>query len=68
MKTSPEAKARWLFTGFLLLVVAGAAAWLLLGTVRYNTFELRTRDSVSGLLPGAPVEFHGVEVGKVRSV
>jgi len=68
MNTSAEAKARWLFTGFLLLVAAAAAAWVLLGTARYSTYELRTRDSVSGLLPGAPVEFHGVEVGKVKSV
>ena len=68
MNASAEAKARWLFTGFLLLVAAAAAAWYLFGAVRYGTYELRTRDSVSGLLPGAPVEFHGVEVGKVESV
>ena len=68
MTASAEAKARWLFTGFLLLAAAAVLGWFLLGAVRYDTYELRTRDAVSGLLPGAPVEFHGVEVGKVRSV
>jgi phospholipid/cholesterol/gamma-HCH transport system substrate-binding protein len=68
MNSSAEAKARWLFTGCLLLAVAGAGAWWLFGSWGYSTYELRTRDAVSGLIPGAPVEFHGVEVGQVRTV
>ncbi len=68
MNASAETKARWLFAGFVLLVALGVAGWLLLDTVRYRTYELRTHDAVSGLIAGAPVEFHGVEVGKVRSV
>lgn len=68
MSASAQARARWLFTGVVLLVVAAAAAWVLSGPARYNTYELRTRDAVSGLIPGAPVEFHGVEVGKVQAV
>jgi len=68
MNASAEAKARWLFTGLLLLVAAGVGAWLLAGTLRATTFEIRTSDAVSGLIPGAPVEFHGVEVGKVKEV
>lgn len=67
MNTSPEAKARWLFTGCLLLAAA-AGAWVLFGSPRQDTYELRSREAVSGLVPGAPVEFHGVEVGKVRAV
>jgi phospholipid/cholesterol/gamma-HCH transport system substrate-binding protein len=31
-------------------------------------FEIRTREPVSGLIADAPVEFHGVEVGKVKRV
>src|SRR5205085_3823088 len=68
MRESAEVRARWLFTGFLVLVALATAGWLALHVVRDNTFEIRTRDAVSGLSPGAPVEFHGVEVGKVRSV
>jgi hypothetical protein len=67
MNTSAEAKARWLFTGFLLLVAAAVAGWLLLGTVRYSTYELRTRDSVSAC-SGAPVEsMAGGGQGEIRA-
>ena len=68
MSASVEVRAQWLFAGFLLLVAAGAGGWLLVDSVRDATYEIRTQDAVSGLLPGAPVEFHGVEVGKVKSV
>jgi len=68
MKASAEAKARWLFMGLLVLVVAAVGGWLVLDAVRDRTYEIRTHDAVSGLIPGAPVEFHGVEVGKVRAV
>ena len=68
MQASAQAKARWLFSGLLLLVAAGVGAWLLAGSLRYATYEVRSRDPVSGLIPGAPVEFHGVEVGRVRDV
>ena len=68
MNASPEAKARWLFAGLLLLLAAGVVVWLAVGTIRYKTYEIRSGDAVSGLIPGAPVEFHGVEVGKVKDV
>ena len=68
MNASPEVKARWLFAGLLLLLAAGVVVWLLAGTIRYKTYEIRSGDAVSGLIPGAPVEFHGVEVGKVKDV
>jgi ABC-type transporter Mla subunit MlaD len=65
---SAEAKARWWFAGCLLLLAAGVGVWLLAGVVRTTTYEIRSSDPVSGLIPGAPVEFHGVEVGKVKQV
>ena len=68
MTRSAETKARWLFAALLLLLALAAAAWWLGGFARYRTYELQTGDAVSGLLPGAPVEFHGVEVGKVQAV
>src|SRR3954465_11307993 len=65
---SAETKARWWFAGCLLLVAAAVGAWLLADSLRSTTYEVRSSDPVSGLIPGAPVEFHGVEVGKVTGV
>jgi phospholipid/cholesterol/gamma-HCH transport system substrate-binding protein len=59
----------WLLFGLLLLVgTAAGLAWYLVASTRYATFEIRTADPVSGLITDSPVEFHGVEVGKVRRV
>jgi phospholipid/cholesterol/gamma-HCH transport system substrate-binding protein len=67
MKTA-ETKARILFAITLAAVGAGALAWYLLAAGLHTTYEIRTGESVSGLIAGAPVEFHGVEVGRVREV
>jgi phospholipid/cholesterol/gamma-HCH transport system substrate-binding protein len=68
MNASPETRARWWFAGCLLLVALAAGAWLLPNPLRYSTYEIRSADPVSGLIAGAPVEFHGVEVGRVKRV
>jgi ABC-type transporter Mla subunit MlaD len=68
MNASAETKARWLFAAALAAVALGITGWLVLSAARHATYEIQSRDAVSGLLPGAPVEFHGVEVGQVRSV
>ena len=68
MKMSAEAGARVLFGAALVAVALGAGAWYWFGAWQHNTYEIRTRESVSGLIAGAPVEFHGVEVGKIREV
>ena len=68
MNLSAETRAR---IAFGVLIVAGAAAglvWYLVTLSRYATFEVRTRDLVSGLMADAPVEFHGVPVGTVKQV
>ena len=68
MNLSAETRAR---VAFGLLVILGAAAglvWYLVAFSRYSTFEVRTRDPVSGLMADAPVEFHGVPVGTVKQV
>lgn len=68
MPSSPEQRARVAFVIVLLALAAAAAGgWLLMQRGK-NFYELHTHDSVSGLIPGAPVEFHGVEVGKVDEV
>jgi len=51
----------------VLGVVAGLG-WLALDSTRYTTYEVHTREPVSGLIVDAPVEFHGVEVGKVARI
>jgi phospholipid/cholesterol/gamma-HCH transport system substrate-binding protein len=59
----------WVLLGFLLLVgTAAAFAWYFIASTHYAAFEIRTADPVSGLITDSPVEFHGVEVGKVRRV
>jgi len=65
---SPESRALWIFAGLLLLGGVAAIGWLAVASSRYATYEIRTHEPVSGLIPDAPVEFHGVEVGKVARV
>lgn len=65
---SVESRARWAFAIFLLLIAALGLAWFALVSSRYATYQIRTHDPVSGLIVDAPVEFHGVEVGKVTRV
>lgn len=67
-KTSVETRARVAFAIFVLLVAVAGVSWYLITSSKYTTFQIQTRDSVSGLIVDAPVEFHGVEVGKVQRV
>jgi phospholipid/cholesterol/gamma-HCH transport system substrate-binding protein len=68
MKISVEHKARLAFVAVTLLGTAAALGWFLVASGRYTTYQMRTQDSVSGLIVDAPVEFHGVEVGRVKRV
>jgi ABC-type transporter Mla subunit MlaD len=68
MQRNPQWKARIAFALSLAAVALAAAAWYFLSAGRFALYEIRSREPVSGLLPGAPVEFHGVEVGQVREV
>jgi ABC-type transporter Mla subunit MlaD len=68
MSFHAEARARALFVAALLLVALAAAGWFLLSARTHATYEIRSQEPVSGLIAGAPVEFHGVEVGQVREV
>ncbi|NMG43119.1 MCE family protein [Aromatoleum toluvorans] len=68
MKLDAESKARIAFAVFLLLLAAGGLGWYLLSAARYTLYQIRTNDPVSGLIPDAPVEYHGVDVGKVERV
>jgi phospholipid/cholesterol/gamma-HCH transport system substrate-binding protein len=65
---SAENRAWWLFAMILLLGGAAGLAWFYVASGRYATYEIRTHDPVSGLMADAPVEFHGVDVGRVARV
>jgi phospholipid/cholesterol/gamma-HCH transport system substrate-binding protein len=59
----------WVLFGLLLLLGTGVGlTWYVVESANYVTFEVRTTEPVSGLIADSPVEFHGVEVGKVRRV
>ncbi len=68
MANDVNTKARFAFVAFLLVLTAAGAAWYFFSANQYATYQIYTHDSVSGLIADAPVEFHGVEVGKVKSV
>jgi phospholipid/cholesterol/gamma-HCH transport system substrate-binding protein len=68
MPLSPESRARIVFVLVLLMLAAGGVAAWLFARGQDTRYEIDTTDSVSGLIVGAPVEFHGVEVGKVDEV
>jgi phospholipid/cholesterol/gamma-HCH transport system substrate-binding protein len=63
-----DTKATFAFVGLLLVLTVAGAGWYFFSGSQYATFQIYTQDSVSGLIADAPVEFHGVEVGKVKSV
>jgi phospholipid/cholesterol/gamma-HCH transport system substrate-binding protein len=68
MRNDINTKARFAFVAFLLVSTVAGAVWYFFSASQYATYQIYTQDSVSGLIADAPVEFHGVEVGKVKSV
>jgi phospholipid/cholesterol/gamma-HCH transport system substrate-binding protein len=68
MKLNVDNMARVAFVIVLLLGAAAGATWFAMSSNRYTTYQIRTHDSVSGLLADAPVEYHGVDVGRVKRV
>jgi phospholipid/cholesterol/gamma-HCH transport system substrate-binding protein len=68
MKLDIDDKARVAFGIVLLLTAAAGIAWYAFSSSRFATYQIRTRDPVSGLIADAPVEYHGVEVGKVKNI
>lgn len=68
MNSGIDTKAKLLFAACLLVATIAGALWYLFSASRYATYHVYTRDPVSGLMADAPVEFHGIEVGKVQSI
>ncbi|MBY6212327.1 MCE family protein [Microbulbifer agarilyticus] len=68
MSISIANRARLLFVAALILVALAAWLYYQLASSRQTTYEIVTQDPVSGVIVGAPVEFHGVDVGHVTNV
>jgi len=68
MENGINTKARLAFVAFLLIAAAAGASWFFFDASQYTTYQIRTQEPVSGLIADAPVELHGVEVGKVKSI
>jgi phospholipid/cholesterol/gamma-HCH transport system substrate-binding protein len=68
VKIGVNTKARLTFLMFLLVSIAAGALWYFHAASQNATYQIYTEDSVSGLIADAPIEFHGVDVGKVKSI
>jgi len=68
MSINYHRKAQLLFTAVLCVIAVVAALWYLRSYAEYTTYQIETHDRVSGLIADSPVEFHGVEVGKVTKI
>jgi phospholipid/cholesterol/gamma-HCH transport system substrate-binding protein len=63
-----DTAARLLFVVVLLISACAGALWYWHSASSYLLYQIYTQDSVSGLAIDAPVEFHGVDVGKVKNI
>jgi phospholipid/cholesterol/gamma-HCH transport system substrate-binding protein len=68
VKIGANTMARLMFVTVPLVSIVAGAIWYLNSASRYATYQIHTEDPVSGLAIDAPIEFHGVEVGKVKSI
>lgn len=68
MKINTDTMARLLFVTVLLISTVAGAIWYSHSVSRYATYQIHTEDPISGLTIDAPIEFHGVEVGKVKTI
>jgi phospholipid/cholesterol/gamma-HCH transport system substrate-binding protein len=68
MENKAHAMAAGIFVVALTVLLLGLAAWLTRDTGARDTYEISTRETVSGLQEQAPVRFRGVDVGKVSGI
>ena len=68
MENKAHALAAGIFVAVVSVLVLALAAWLTRDTGIRDTYEISTRETVTGLQAQAPVRFRGVDVGKVDSV
>jgi phospholipid/cholesterol/gamma-HCH transport system substrate-binding protein len=68
VKIGANNMARLMFVTVLLISTVAWAIWYLHSVSRYATYQIYTEEPVSGLAIDSPIEFHGVEVGKVKTI
>lgn len=68
MTNNINTKARLAFVASLLIAIVAGTIWYYFSVNQYATYQIYTEDPVSGLIADTPVEFRGVEVGKVKSI
>ena len=68
MENKSHAFAAGIFVMVVTALVIGLGVWLTRDRGNYNTYELSSREGVSGLQPQAAVRYKGVSVGKVTHI
>jgi phospholipid/cholesterol/gamma-HCH transport system substrate-binding protein len=68
MENRAHALAAGIFVTLLTALVLGLAAWLTRDTGVRDTYEISTKEAVTGLQAQAPVRYRGVDVGKVSEI
>ncbi len=68
MENKSHAFAAGIFVLVVTALVIGLAVWLTRDSGSYQTYELSSREGVSGLQPQATVRYKGVSVGKVTHI
>jgi phospholipid/cholesterol/gamma-HCH transport system substrate-binding protein len=68
VKIDANTMAKVMFVTLLLISTVVGAIWYLHSANEYATYQIHTEDPVSGLAIDAPIEFHGVDVGKVKII
>jgi len=68
MENKSHALAAGAFVLGLVAVLVALVLWFTRDDTVRNTYELSTRDAVSGLQPQAAVRYRGIAVGKVTSI
>jgi phospholipid/cholesterol/gamma-HCH transport system substrate-binding protein len=68
MENKAHAIAAGVFVALLTVLVLGLVSWLTRDTGARDTYEISTRETVTGLQAQAPVRFRGVDVGKVKRI
>ena len=68
MENKSHALAAGIFVVVVAALVAALAMWLTRDSGSYHSYELSSREGVSGLQPQATVRYKGVSVGKVTHI
>ena len=68
MENKAHALAAGIFVVALTVMLIAMAAWLTRDTGERDTYEISTRETISGLQSQAPVRLRGVDIGKVASI